>query len=302
MALKIFLTGATGYIGKNLAQALHDHGFEVAIFTRKSSDIRVLQKYSSKSAIFLLDGTTENIIKSLQSFKPDVIVHLASLFLAEHKTEDAISLINSNITFPTQLLEAVSHCDIKYFLNTGTSWQHYQNKIYSPVNLYAATKQAFEDLLQYYVEVCGLRAYTLELFDSYGPDDDRGKLISKVIYNINNNIPLDLSPGDQKVDLVHIDDVVSAYLIAIDQLLLEKSSTHKKFGISSGHPVTLKNLILELIGLMGSSTSPNWGARSYRKREVMLPWDRFSPLPNWQPVVSLRDGLSRLIKSGAINE
>ena len=62
---------------------------------------------------------------------------------------------------------------VKILVNTGTSWQHYENKDYSPVNLYAATKQSFEAILQYYVEVASLKAITLKLFETYGLDDPR---------------------------------------------------------------------------------------------------------------------------------
>ena len=69
--------------------------------------------------------------------------------------------MSSNITFGTQLVEAMVANGCYQFVNTGTSWQHYENDEYNPVNLYAATKQAFEDILRYYVETSALRVITL---------------------------------------------------------------------------------------------------------------------------------------------
>ena len=61
-------------------------------------------------------------------------------------------------------------------LTAGTAWQHYNNQSYDPVCLYAATKQAYECLIDYYVKVHGLHAVTVKLHDTYGEGDERGKL------------------------------------------------------------------------------------------------------------------------------
>jgi CDP-3, 6-dideoxy-D-glycero-L-glycero-4-hexulose-4-reductase len=55
-------------------------------------------------------------------------------------------MITSNITFGTKLLEIASRTGVKTFINTSSAMQNYDNNSYSPTNLYAATKQAFEDI------------------------------------------------------------------------------------------------------------------------------------------------------------
>ena len=61
-------------------------------------------------------------------------------------------------------------------VNTGTSWQHYENSDHRPSNLYAATKQAFEEILNFYATAYPLRVCSLHLSDTYGPNDIRPKL------------------------------------------------------------------------------------------------------------------------------
>ena len=86
-------------------------------------------------------------------------------------------MVTANVGFGTALAEAVSQAGDCTFVNTGTVWQHYDARPYSPVSLYAAMKQAFTDVLRFYQEVAGLPVVTLELTDTYGPGDPRPKLL-----------------------------------------------------------------------------------------------------------------------------
>src|SRR5439155_8470421 len=141
-------------------------------------------------------------------------VHLASYFVAEHRLQDVAPLIASNLLFATQLADAVTAAGIGRFVNTGTAWQHYQDAEYDPVCLYAATKQAFDDILRFYRERCGLRVVTLELCDTYGLGDRRKKLMSLLIERIKDRQPLAMSAGEQRISLVYISDVVEAFIRA----------------------------------------------------------------------------------------
>ena len=171
------ITGATGYIGSNLARKLLANGWLVNIIVRPKASYKLIDLDLGNVVVYEHDGSTANMVDIVRDAKPVVVFHLASLFLADHKTENIDDLIDSNIRFSMQLVEAMARNGVKYLINTGTSWQHYGNAVFSPVNLYAATKQAFETLLSYYVEVCNLKVITLVLFDTYGPNDPRQKLV-----------------------------------------------------------------------------------------------------------------------------
>jgi len=175
-------------------------------------------------------------------------------------------------------------------VNTDTSWQHYENQQYSPVNLYAATKQAFEDLLQYYLEACGLRVVTLNLFDTYGPDDPRPKLMNLLKRVAREQQPLAMSPGEQWIDLVHVDDGVRAYEVAAGRLLKGGVMGHERYAVSSGNPVQLRELVRQVERILGRNLPITWGGRPYRSREVMQPYAGRS-LPGWMPQTKLGSGL-----------
>ena len=178
---------------------------------------------------------------------------------------------------------------VSNIVNTGTYWEHFQNKPYCPVNLYSATKHAFQDLLQYYVEVKGINAISLKLFDTYGPNDPRNKLLSLLINAANTGETLMMTPGKQKIDLVHINDVVNAYIVAAKRLLEGHVEHHEVYGVGSGNPISLKELVAMLEEQFGQSLNIDWGGREYRPREVMKPWDQYHALPGWNPVYSIEN-------------
>jgi nucleoside-diphosphate-sugar epimerase len=284
------LTGATGFIGSHLLDGLLAAGWRVHVVVRRQPENASWA--AAGVTAHLHDGSTEGLMSIMERARPDVVFHLASLFLSSHRVEDVVPLMQSNVQFPSQLIEAMHRAGCGRLVNTGTAWQHYENREYSPVNLYAATKQAFGTILQYYVEACGLQAITLELFDTYGPGDTRRKLIHLIEDAAKTQEMLAMSPGEQKIDLVHVDDVVRAYLVAAERLLAGGCDGHECYALSSGNPLRLKELVALFERVRGVTVPVQWGGRGYREREVMEPWRGGNPPPGWSPRVSLEVGLA----------
>lgn len=286
------VTGATGFVGSHLARLLVREGWQVHILSRADSLLPKVPEFT-KMTRHIHDGTTAHMVASVAKAKPDVVFHLASLFLSQHETKDIEPLIQSNVLFGNQLLDAMRVNSVTRLINTGTSWQHYNNEDYNPVCLYAATKQAFEAILEYYVQACDIKVITLKLFDTYGPDDPRLKLFHLLNKAAVSGEPLNMSPGEQLIDIVHIDDVVEAYMSAAQRLLQGKVSRHEHYAVSSGSPLPLKELVHRYSEILGNTISVNWGSRPYRFREVMNPWTRGEWIENWVPEVTLVDGLKK---------
>ena len=277
---KILVTGATGFVGSRLAASLLKSGFEVALIVRENSSYEEIQNIFDKCKLYIFNGDIESLEFALKNNKPDVVIHCASLFLSSHTEHDVAKLIDSNIKFPSMLLEAMDKEGIKLFINTGTSWQHYNNDIYNPVNLYAATKQAFEDIIKFYVEAKALKTITLKLFDTYGIGDPRKKLLSLLDDYAQTQKELILSPGEQEINVVHVDDVANAYEKAIERLLTMNDG-HEIYGVASKHTYTLKSLVKEYEKEKGIKLNVKWGGRPYRDREVMNCWNEFKTIENW---------------------
>lgn len=290
----VMITGATGFVGFHLVKRLVSGGWMVHTLSRKGSSFTENKEFG-QVVNHVYDGTTESVLVSFEAAKPDIVFHLASLFLAQHSNEDVEPLIRTNVLLGTQLLEAMTVNKVKYFVNTGTAWQHYNNDDYNPVCLYAATKQAFEAVLEYFVNACAVKAITLKLFDTYGPGDHRPKLFNMLKKASISGEVLNMSPGDQMIDMVHINDVIDAFLIAARRLLMVKAVVgHEVYAVSSGAPISLKELVCLYTSIRGEKIEVNWGGRPYRSREVMKTWNRGAAIAQWSPKINLEDGIRRL--------
>lgn len=275
--MKLLITGATGFIGKNLVARLEKDGHEVMTIGRSfNNDIATITAFMQKE-------------------KFDGVIHLASLFLAQHKPEDVKNLIESNVLFSTAVLESAVASKIPWFINTGTFWQHFEDKKYSPVNLYAATKEAFEKIAQYYIETSPINFVTIKLFNVFGAGDIRPKVFNLWLKIAASGEVLEMSPGEQKIDITHVDNVIDGYVRMIE--LLSKDAKGKlkgkSFAIPSKERMSLKKLSQLFEKITGAKLNIKWGAKDYRPREVMMPWKKGKKIPGWKQRVSLEEGIRK---------
>jgi nucleoside-diphosphate-sugar epimerase len=273
-----------------LAAALLAGGREVHLVTRAGSAAQRLAALPGAPVIHQHDGTTDGMLRIVEQAAPTTVFHLASLFLAQHAPEDVEPLIRSNVLFGTQLLEAMARCGVRFLVNAGTSWQHYERQDYRAVCLYAATKQAFEDIARFYADAYALHCITLKLFDTYGPKDPRNKLFALFGRAAASGQRLDMSPGDQRLDLVYIDDVVRAFLQAERLLHTGAAGWAGTYGVGSGRRVTLREIAATYERVTGKRLDIRWGGRRYREREVMEPWQG-NTLPGWAATTDLETGI-----------
>jgi nucleoside-diphosphate-sugar epimerase len=283
------VTGATGFIGSHLVNRLLDEGVSVTVITRPNREID--DKLVSRGVGVLEDtGSVEVLTTAVTAVSPDVVFHLATNFIGVHKPTDVNALVESNIAFGTRLAEACALVDDVKFVNVGTVWQHHDARPYGPTSLYSATKQAFQDIVQFYAEVHGLNVVNLELADTYGPNDPRKKLVQLLMETAANNGKLEMSPGEQLINLVHVSDVLDALLIAPGLASTEAPS----FSVPSNQPLNLKHLV-DLVGTVaGKPVDVVFGAKDYRPREMMKSWQYAPVLPGWSANTSLTDGLTHL--------
>lgn len=287
------VTGSTGFIGSALTRRLVQDGWEVHCIVRPSSDLGSLADLRPHCRLHAHDGTTGHLMSIMREAEPEIVFHLASMVLAEHESADVQNLIASNVLFPSQLVEAMVRSGCKRLVNTGTSLQHLQTADYRPVSLYAATKQAFEDILAYYHEAHDLSVVTLKLFNVYGPRDPHRRLLSILVDAALSGEGLDLSPGEQIIDLTHVDDVASAFLTAAGVLRESPEPLQEHFFVS-GERHSIRDLVKVIEHTTGRALNVRFGGRPYRDREVMVPVVASEYLPGWSRAIGLESFLRDL--------
>ncbi len=287
--MKIAVTGATGYIGNHLVPVLgKEH--EVYAIVRDTSDTVGIEAHVKELVVY----DRERIYDLLAEAKPEVLIHLAGVFYGEHNAENIANLLESNLVFSTVIFDAAAAAGCRKIINTGTYWQQFSGERYNPVNLYAATKQAAEDILLYYVKAKGCSAVTLQIFDSYGPNDHRNKILN-IIKNLEDGAAIDMSPGRQKMYYCHIEDLVSGYLRALSLVNNMEHGTYARYALREEEPKELRVLIEEFLKISGKRLQINWGGRAYRDREIMDPAGIGTVLPGWKPRYGWQQGVKTLL-------
>lgn len=287
---RVLLTGGTSYLGCCLVNHLLRQGAEVHLVVRPGSDLSRLDGLTEKPVFHVHDGGTENLAAIMSVAAPQTVFHMATHYLRQHASEQISALITDNILFGTQLLEAMYGAGVTRLITLGTFFQFYNSDEYRPVNLYAATKKAFEDIVAYYRDAHGFRTATLILYDVYGPGDWRSKLMGTIRDAQANGSPLNLTEADTILDLVYVDDVVEALIHAA-----EEGIEGGPYAVSSAKRTTLEDLVKVFERVGGKPNTTHYGAYPKTPRTPNPPW-RGPALPGWHAKVGLEEGVRRFLK------
>ena len=291
---RVLVTGGTGYLGGRLISALRTRGSDVAAIVRRDTPTHRLATLRNAGVITLEhDGDTGQLCDLLQEARPEVVFHCSTRFVSEHKVDDVAPLVRDNILFGVQVAEAMRRTGVRSLVVTGSAWQQHDNAAYSPMSLYAASKEALESMLAWYAQVGEVRVLVARLTDLYGPDDERRKLLWALRNAERTGQVLAMNDGSPFIDLLHIDDAVNALLTAAARL--EGTSVpFETWAVRTGRSLPLRDLVRVWQSVRGTRVNVEWGARPLRARETMKPWTATALLPDWSAKIPLEEGLLQL--------
>lgn len=296
MTAKAIVTGGNGYIGSALVRELLRLGVEVhAIANRNLDKLSVLLP---AGCIYPIGNDWHAVSALVKKLKPQVIYHLASVYSEPPTPDETIAIVHCDIMLGTTLLQAACDCEPRPALvNLGTYWQFGDEaNASSPNTLYAAAKQAMHDILLYFCTIRGIRAVTLVLYDIFGPGDPRPKLWTKLAQAADGS-SFPVTEGRQYIELVHVDDVIRAILMAADQLT-QMEPMQPLYALPSQERVTLRKLLEAVRERTGLDIHFEWGAVPYSPSQIFTPWSG-ECLPGWRPIIPPVEGIAKLIADAA---
>ncbi len=286
---KIILTGCTGFIGENfIKENYKDYDF-YCVFNRR----RLNKKYFKGSIKY--DGNFVKLKNFFKKINPDIVVHLATKFLKEHKENDIYKLNYSNIFFGNQILEAMIKTNCRKLINFSSVWQNSENnKQYNPNNLYSATKEAFEKILFFYIRRHRVNCITLKIYDTYGYGDKRKKIINFILEKIKKkNRKLILYNKNQELNLTHYSDINSAINSTI-KILNKKNNKRifKTFAVRSKNTLKIHQIVKTIEQVFKVKLIINWKKGNNVIKKINK---TFTILPKWKTKKNFITGLKEYL-------
>lgn len=267
--MKTYVIGASGFLGKHLYKWFGKCGVVQHAPSHHSSNSNV-EKWQN------------NVLEKMRKFSPDLVLIPGACQLTGDDSNAINSLIASNCVLPClvaqTLIEFSPRAKLVVF---GSSWQFSDSDSYRPFNLYAASKQAGQDMLTHY-SLRGLKILQLIMFDTYSENDTRRKLLTLLLEAGDRGEEISTTLGEQEIDLVHIDDVCQGVECAVRELQYwDPSKGILVRGLGSGKPILVKELILRVEKKLKKNTQAKIGGRTYRPREVMRVWRNYVRPTDW---------------------
>ncbi|MBT5428581.1 MAG: NAD(P)-dependent oxidoreductase [Rhodospirillaceae bacterium] len=291
----VVVTGANSYLGIALVERLSQMNISVHIVARPKSDISRLIQRAPSVNIHNYNGKQSSLEKLLEESRPDTIFHLAGKYYREDKPEYITSLIDSNITFGSQLLLASLNSSVKNFINTGSYFQ-FSGHNESAVNFYGATKNSFNEILNYYSSLEKFLPTTLIIFDTFGPNDWRQKLFQAITEAVKTNEVMPIPAGNVPMYPVYIADVIDCYILAAQKLASKPNEIiNKCFAVRGSKETSIKEIIRIFEQVTNKKIYTEIGAWPASTREIKNIW-RGSTMSDWRPKHNLAKGIEKMLE------
>ncbi|WP_122038301.1 NAD-dependent epimerase/dehydratase family protein [Asaia bogorensis] len=313
--MKVFLTGAAGFVGYHVAAQLLSQGHEVIGFDSLNAYYSVQLKQDRLAQLVGQDGfvfhkgdlSRREDVETALAAHPGIthIVHLAAQAGVRYSLADPCAYVTSNMMGHVVLLEAARHLpDLRHIVYASSSSVYGLNEtmpfresdaVDRPGSFYAVTKRAGELTAHAYAHLYGLKQTGLRFFTAYGPWGRPDMAYYKFARAITAGEALTLYEGEGLArDFTYIDDIVSGVLAALDNE--PEKGVSRLFNLGSDSPTAVSRLVALLEQELGQKAVIE--AKRRPRSDVEATWsshEKMTRLTGWRPVVTLEEGVKRFV-------
>lgn len=305
------VTGGAGFIGSHIADRLIEEGYRVIIIDNESTGF--LENVNPKAIYVRGDITRPKDLIRVFSYGIDVVFHIAGQASTIRSFDDPLNDLRVNVIGTINILKMC----LKYrvprlmYASSMTVYGHPtkiptpETEHCKPISYYGITKYAAERYVHATAERIDLafefRVTSFRMFNVYGERQSLKNpyqgVVSIFIANILNREPITIyGDGKQSRDFVYIQDVVDAWIAALDN----ERAYNQVFNLGTGRQYSINELIDVLLAIFNYSrkTYPVRYApsRPGDQRHMAADITKISTILGWRPRVMLEEGIERVIR------
>lgn len=231
----ILLTGATGFLGSHLLEALLKEGYQVTILKRSTSDTWRIKHLLQRVTAFDVD-----LVPVEDSFKVkqvNTVIHTACNYGRNGQPSHEVA--ETNLLFGLRVLNAAVSYHARLFINTDTFF-HAGESGPKYLNSYTLSKCQFVEWIQH--QGSAITAVNLKIQHMYGPNDSPEKFVSWLIRQFEQEVEcVPLTDGRQLRDFIYVDDVVAAYLAVLESA--DNLPGYSSYDVGTGTLTRVKDFV-----------------------------------------------------------
>lgn len=257
---KVLVTGAGGFIGSHLCEALLELGADVTamIHYHSRGDWGSLEFLapSLKASLKIIAGRIEDAsFVSRQMKGKEFVFHLAALIAIPFSYQAPLSYVHTNIEGTVNVLEAARAHEVERLVHTSTS-ETYGTAIYTPIDEkhplqgqspYSASKIAADKLAESYYLSFNLPVSIIRPFNTFGPRQSARAVIPTIVTQALTQSAIRLGALDPVRDLNYVKDTVDGFI----QIAESENSVGEVINIGAGWGITIGELSTRILGIMG---------------------------------------------------
>lgn len=326
---KVLVTGSAGFIGYHLCALLLREGFRVHGFDGMTDYYDVSLKQRRHQMLLQSPNftATEAMLEDLaafdamvDSFAPDIIVHLAAQAGVRYSLEQPRAYIEANVVGTFNVMEAARRHEVEHLLMASTSSVYGANtkmpyaetdKADTQLTIYAATKKATEAMGHSYAHLWNIPTTMFRFFTVYGPWGRPDMALYKFVDAILEGRPIDIyNHGDMFRDFTYVEDLVRGIRLLIDTPpvrpaegeeipegdSLSPVAPYRVVNIGNSDKVRLLDFVDAIEEAVGRPATRNY--MEMQKGDVPATWADASllqRLTGYRPQTDVRDGIAKFV-------